>query len=98
MSKIKCLRHEDFHNDRVYHVELAILKFQEEVAIALKNKSIRTKALGRSIGMDKRYMVQILRDGNCTIKTFAKIMFELGYEINFKMSKIKKPKEEINNG
>lgn len=85
----------DFQKSQSFYEELTILKAQDLIA-ELMEKENKTKAdLARNLGQSKAHVTDILsEDRNLTLKTLAKVCFQLGSEVEFSAKSIR-PKCEF---
>ena len=76
---------EDFKNDPLFYEEVAVLSAQETIAELMQNSKTTRTQLAKFLNRSKAHVTGLLSDGrNLTLRTFARVCFHLGMEVDFK--------------
>lgn len=89
-------RHSHFNQDAEYHVELTLAKAHARVAEVMNKRGITQVDLARMLECSEAHVSNLLDDErNFTIKTYGKLMFNLGCEVDFDIYDIGAQREYI---
>ncbi len=80
---------EDFKDDPLFYEEVAVLSAQETIAELMQNSKTTRTQLAKLLNRSKAHVTGLLSNGrNLTLRTFARVCFHLGMEVDFKTRKI----------
>ena len=79
------------NNGRIeQYEEVAIAMAQSEICRALEASGRRRSELAKRAGWSRPFITKILRADNLTVRTLARAVFVLGYELRFSLVPVKR--------
>ena len=79
----------DFEKNPGFYEELAILKAQEKIAELMAGSNTKRTQLATLLKQSKAHVTELLSEGrNLTLRTFARVCFHLGVEVDFHTRRI----------